>query len=590
MNFDIEAAKEAGYSDAEITDYLAKEQNFDAEGARAQGYSDAELVTHLTAQQGDYSKSQTHDGRPARENADGSYSTEVSITVTDPRLNEGQPTNIPSMWGGEEVDEGTAVENALKAGKAYPSYQSIDEAVKAAQVRSDAGGATVDQQESPQESSFLGKLFSGIKSSSAALKAAGMGQVFDPADRFQSGISKGLAAPFVGGAQLAGEAANLAGAGIDTQSMVKAADEALGDSSGVAGAAGEVAGTLINPLYRAITNRFGLPAKSVAGAGAKGVATGSVSAALNPTQEEEYWAQKALETGGGAVLGGSLGVAFGKQVLNTRTAVDDAFKNAQASYNSLEELGLKFRPVVATKTTQDITKAVEKEIVGGLRGKDLSKVRGIIRKFRMEAGKSDGSLAAYERLKQQAALLINSAGNNTDQKKAAYIVRNAVENMLSTVDERAVKAGSKEAIAKLKESRGLFRAASRANVIQQVMDEAKKIASAKGGVSYPKALAQQLEKLALDDKVLAKNFSAKEIAALRKLSKGSKMDTLEGALNTASSLLGYIGSGALAYGTGGVSALAIPVAASVGKRIAARGAGAVREEGLQGMLTNIIAP
>jgi len=508
MNFDIEAAKEAGYSDAEITDYLAKEQNFDAEGARAQGYSDAELVTHLTAQQ--------------------------------------------------------------------------------------AGGAAVDQQESPQESpqesGFLGKLFSGIKSSSAALKAAGMGQVFDPADRFQSGISKGLAAPFVGGAQLAGEAANLAGAGIDTQSMVKAADEALGDSSGVAGAAGEVAGTLINPLYRAITNRFGLPAKSVAGAGGKGVAVGSLSAALNPTQEEEYWAQKALETGGGAVLGGSLGVAFGKQVLNTRTAVDDAFKNAQTSYKSLEELGLKFRPVVATKTTQDITKAVEKEIVGGLRGKDLSKVRGIIRKFRMEAGKSDGSLAAYERLKQQAALLINSAGNNADQKKAAYIVRNAVENMLSTVDERAVKAGSKEAIAKLKESRGLFRAASRANVIQQVMDEAKKIASAKGGVSYPKALAQQLEKLALDDKVLAKNFSAKEIAALRKLSKGSKMDTLEGALNTASSLLGYIGSGALAYGTGGVSVIAIPVAASIGKRIAARGAGAVREEGLQGMLTNIIAP
>ncbi len=517
MNFDIEAAKEAGYSDAEITDYLAKEQNFDAEGARAQGYSDAELVTHLTAQQGDYSKSQTHDGRPARENADGSYSTEVSITVTDPRLNEGQPTNIPSMWGGEEVDEGTAVENALKAGKAYPSYQSIDEAVKAAQVRSDAGGATVDQQESPQESSFLGKLFSGIKSSSAALKAAGMGQVFDPADRFQSGISKGLAAPFVGGAQLAGEAANLAGAGIDTQSMVKAADEALGDSSGVAGAAGEVAGTLINPLYRAITNRFGLPAKSVAGAGGKGVAVGSLSAALNPTQEEEYWAQKALETGGGAVLGGSLGVAFGKQVLNTRTAVDDAFKNAQASYNSLEELGLKFRPVVATKTTQDITKAVEKEIVGGLRGKDLSKVRGIIRKFRMEAGKSDGSLAAYERLKQQAALLINSAGNNTDQKKAAYIVRNAVENMLSTVDERAVKAGSKEAIAKLKESRGLFRAASRANVIQQVMDEAKKIASAKGGVSYPKALAQQLEKLALDDKVLAKNFFSKRNSCFEKV-------------------------------------------------------------------------
>jgi hypothetical protein len=38
----------------------------------------------------------THDGYPARKNADGSYSTELSITVTNPKLNGGKPTNIPS--------------------------------------------------------------------------------------------------------------------------------------------------------------------------------------------------------------------------------------------------------------------------------------------------------------------------------------------------------------------------------------------------------------------------------------------------------------------------------------------------------------
>jgi hypothetical protein len=83
----------------------------------------------------------THDGFPARKNADGSYSTEVSITVTNPKLNGGKPTNIPSLWGGKEVDENTAVENALATGKKYESFSTIPEAVKAAKKKSDAGGA-----------------------------------------------------------------------------------------------------------------------------------------------------------------------------------------------------------------------------------------------------------------------------------------------------------------------------------------------------------------------------------------------------------------------------------------------------------------
>jgi hypothetical protein len=51
MNFDIEAAKKEGYSDAEIADYLSKEQNFDIEAARKQGYSDTELLQHFAGEQ-----------------------------------------------------------------------------------------------------------------------------------------------------------------------------------------------------------------------------------------------------------------------------------------------------------------------------------------------------------------------------------------------------------------------------------------------------------------------------------------------------------------------------------------------------------
>jgi len=83
----------------------------------------------------------THDGYPARQNPDGSYSTEVTITVTDPRLNKGRPTNIPSLWKGKEVDEDTAVTNVLKSKKMYPSYTSVEEAIRKAEKRSEAGGA-----------------------------------------------------------------------------------------------------------------------------------------------------------------------------------------------------------------------------------------------------------------------------------------------------------------------------------------------------------------------------------------------------------------------------------------------------------------
>lgn len=84
----------------------------------------------------------THDGFPARQNPDGSYSTEISITVTDPKINGGKPTNIPSLWEGREVDQATAIKKAIASGKKYQSFATIKEAVEAAVARSKAGGAS----------------------------------------------------------------------------------------------------------------------------------------------------------------------------------------------------------------------------------------------------------------------------------------------------------------------------------------------------------------------------------------------------------------------------------------------------------------
>lgn len=47
-DFDIQGARNAGYSDAEIADYLGKQGNFDVGGARKSGYSDADIIGHLS--------------------------------------------------------------------------------------------------------------------------------------------------------------------------------------------------------------------------------------------------------------------------------------------------------------------------------------------------------------------------------------------------------------------------------------------------------------------------------------------------------------------------------------------------------------
>jgi len=81
----------------------------------------------------------------------GRRNTEISITVDDPRLLGGRPTNIPQLVTGQQNLEALqnmnrptseqydiSVQRAadrVKAGGYLPSYGSIEEAVKAAESR-----------------------------------------------------------------------------------------------------------------------------------------------------------------------------------------------------------------------------------------------------------------------------------------------------------------------------------------------------------------------------------------------------------------------------------------------------------------------
>lgn len=56
----------------------------------------------------------------------GKISTVYSATVTDPRINAGMPTLIPTIWNGAEAPLDLAIINAIRSKKAWPKFPSID--------------------------------------------------------------------------------------------------------------------------------------------------------------------------------------------------------------------------------------------------------------------------------------------------------------------------------------------------------------------------------------------------------------------------------------------------------------------------------
>lgn len=59
MAFDVTGAKQAGYSDIEIAEFLGQQKNFDVAGAIKSGYSPAELISYLGASKPPQSKERT---------------------------------------------------------------------------------------------------------------------------------------------------------------------------------------------------------------------------------------------------------------------------------------------------------------------------------------------------------------------------------------------------------------------------------------------------------------------------------------------------------------------------------------------------
>jgi hypothetical protein len=105
-----------------------------------------------------FSGERTSEGRKIMKDEKGNIATEKTVTVTDPRINDGRPTNIPTIYNGNFFTEKEAIEVIVRnkgvdpdTGHKLKGYYSINDAVIAARERSNRLGKEYGQGEVKSE-------------------------------------------------------------------------------------------------------------------------------------------------------------------------------------------------------------------------------------------------------------------------------------------------------------------------------------------------------------------------------------------------------------------------------------------------------
>jgi hypothetical protein len=138
MTFDVQGARQAGYSDSEIAAHLAQQSKFDTEGARKAGYSDSEIVEHLT-------------GSSAREARPGPLTIEIVGSSRDyerPQAGGAQPNPqpAPAATDGMGRAAGLGARSIVKGVAGIPTLMAdaASEVVNAGIGGANALGAGID--------------------------------------------------------------------------------------------------------------------------------------------------------------------------------------------------------------------------------------------------------------------------------------------------------------------------------------------------------------------------------------------------------------------------------------------------------------
>ena len=151
-DFDIQGARKAGYSDAEIADYLAKQRGFDVAGARKAGYKDAEIVSHLSpADKEPGMAGKVADTVNTGVNWLGTQLTKGATSLLGAPQALGDLVQRGSEWAGEKVGApeagkavGAGIKNQLTFNNILPTTEGLNKL-----VFKDAGVPEVNAADNP---------------------------------------------------------------------------------------------------------------------------------------------------------------------------------------------------------------------------------------------------------------------------------------------------------------------------------------------------------------------------------------------------------------------------------------------------------
>jgi hypothetical protein len=512
----------------------------------------------------------THDGLPAVRNQDGSYSTELSITVTDPRLNGGRPTNIPSLWGGRVLEEGDAVGQALASGKRWNSFNSIEEAVEAAKARSTGGGAGFDGYAAPPVGGMGGfnpmarRLMGGTTAVTESLgmtpentanpiaNAAGIGEMIPQA-------VTGTAATVAGGIAGIGQGIkNLVAQGMPAGERVRQVQEALtyqprtGAGRGMAravGAPGEIWQAGTNRAGEFVAEKTGSPAAGAliktAGDIAPAIVGARASGVKRPSREPkgDYKPPKAEEP-----------------PVPTTEQLTQASRDA---YAAGKESGVVVPADSFSKALAAVKSVAKNE---GVSAKLHPKTAALLEHLDEASGK-DLSITEAENLRRVIQEVAGDLDPVTRKPTAdAFRASKMLDVFDDAVDQLSVNA----------DARALWSRSRKSQMIDDMIERAQN----RAGANYTQAgmetaLRQEFKQLLMNPRRM-RGFTKEQKAAIAKVVRGGaienslralgKFDPTTGGMGTAVSV---VAAGGLAPVTGGAS-IALPAIGFGAKRLATR--------------------
>ena len=280
----------------------------------------------------------------------------------------------------------------------------------------------------------------------------------------------------------------------------------------------------------------------------------------------------------GLAAGLAVGLLAGKNPKVASKTAQTVKQEASALYEQAKASNLRFKPVAGKLLDKRIVTALDEDTLP-LKGEGMGSVREVMREFRASLKGGEGlGLEQVEKLRRSANNLIANAGGNQNQRSAGYVLRNAVDEFMGNVNGTMIKSGDKEGVKLLVQGRNTFRTASKASVLEDVLDRAKYLSEVDTKLDYGTAVQREITKLMKKEKLLKANFTQAEINRLKSLSKGGKglesfIKLVGGTVGLAGKTAAFVGApstGGLSlvgYGAGkGVQAGAQSVAASARSR------------------------